>query len=236
MLTSESTTKLLTALHAARGEIGKVHESGKNTFDKYDYAKITDYVAAIQGPLKDHGLIATFSIVAVTLQEERKTAKGSAYVYTVELHLRITHVSGEWIQAGCFGEGQDRADKALAKAVTAARKSGLACLLNLATGDDPEQNDRRERVTESKAKSVNALLGKNTEPKIESGLVNAAAARKTINAAWDARGLDAAKKPKVAAWLRKNGAGTLDNAPLAIRQQLLDAINDGHFDDCKKGV
>lgn len=234
MLTSESTTKLLTALHAARGEIGKVHESGKNTFDKYDYAKITDYVAAIQGPLKDHSLIATFSIVAVTLQEERKTAKGSAYAYTVELHLRITHVSGEWIQAGCFGEGQDRADKALAKAVTAARKSGLACLLNLATGDDPEQNDRRERRHESQAGSVNELLGKQSTPKVEPWTVNAARARAMVAKAWKARGLGD-NKNMVLDWLSKHKASSIDKASPALRQELLDAINNGEFDNSEKG-
>ena len=53
--------------------------------------------------------------------------------------MRLSHAeSGEWIEIDIIGEGYDRGDKAVYKAITGARKYGLACLFDLVTTDDPE--------------------------------------------------------------------------------------------------
>jgi hypothetical protein len=48
------------------------------------------------------------------------------------------HISGESIEYIGYGEGQDRADKALYKAITGGKKYLIANIFNVPTTDDPE--------------------------------------------------------------------------------------------------
>ena len=60
------------------------------------------------------------------------------HAYAVSIFLRLVHKSGQWIEVESIGEGQDRGDKSTYKALTGARKYGVAMLLGLITTDDPE--------------------------------------------------------------------------------------------------
>jgi hypothetical protein len=139
---SDSIDKLAPALIAAQSEMGGVGKSGTNTFDRYSYATLEDYVKAIRKPLAKHGLSIVTSVMFPERLEPRKTAKGNLeHAVNVGITIRLVHESGQWIETQSMGEGQDRADKALYKAITGARKYGLASLFNLATTDDPESDE-----------------------------------------------------------------------------------------------
>lgn len=139
MLQSESLKELAPALAAAQAEFKAVSKSGENTYDKYSYAKLEDFVVTTHPILSKHGLIVLTSVVDVSSMDTRQTKNGSnEYPVRVKIVQRIMHKSGEWIETESFGDGQDRGDKGIYKAITGARKYGLAAALNLATTDDPE--------------------------------------------------------------------------------------------------
>lgn len=145
MNSSPEIDKLMEALVKARKKIGAVTKSGRNEHDRYNYAKLEDYVKATDESLLESGL----SVITSTheLREGgNRTTKGGAVMNAVYvcLSLRLCHVSGQWIEVEQWGEGEDRSDKATYKAVTGARKYGIANLLGLFTTDDAE-NDVHEK-------------------------------------------------------------------------------------------
>lgn len=138
--TKSPPVNLFKAMHKARAAMGLVAKGGHNKFDRYDYAKLDNYIDVMQGPLNDNGLIIINNIDSIEWCEDRVTKQGGAEkVCRVRLRSEVVHVdSGESTAIVVMGEGQDRGDKAAYKAYTGARKYALANLFNLATGDDPE--------------------------------------------------------------------------------------------------
>ena len=139
---SESIDKLSAAIIAARAEMPSVGKSGFNNFDKYTYAKLENYVAAVEDHLIKYQLmVITGSGKAEQLPERKNSKGGSEYVVRVSLAMRLLHSSGQWIEVEAVGEGQDRSDKGIYKAHTGARKYGYASLFGLATTDDQENHE-----------------------------------------------------------------------------------------------
>lgn len=143
MLTcSEQLDKIAPALVAAQAELGPVHKSAENTFDRYKYATLGDYVKAITPVLARHKLAVLTSIDGHEFFG-RKTSKGNdENGAAVAVSLTIIHDSGQLVTVEGVGEGQDRADKAIFKAITGARKYVLAAAFGLATTDDPEGDEK----------------------------------------------------------------------------------------------
>lgn len=142
---SESLTNLMPSLLAARAAIKPAGKSGKNTFDKYDYATELDWHEAVMPALLANGLAMSFSINSVVNLPDRTTkAGGTEHIVEVTGTVTLMHTSGEWIEVGIVGHGQDRSDKGVYKAMTGAKKYGYACLFSLPTTDDPERHDAQD--------------------------------------------------------------------------------------------
>lgn len=142
MRTSEKIDNISKALASAQAAFKDVAKSKENTYDRYRYAQLEDYRDAIVAGLGNAGLSIATSVEEVVRLEDRQTKNGGTeHAVMVKMSQRIIHESGEWIETDVYGEGQDRADKAIYKAITGARKYGLAAALNLATSDDPEGDD-----------------------------------------------------------------------------------------------
>ncbi|MFA5376982.1 MAG: ERF family protein [Dehalococcoidia bacterium] len=144
-------SKIAAALVAVQAQAGKVGMSGKNEHHRYDYAKLEDYIDALERVLINNKLAVVTSVTAATQLEPRMTKReGTEYVVDVELMLTVIHESGESYQISAHGQGQDSADKAIYKAITGARKYGLAMLFNLATTDYPENDSNVNRGKDNK--------------------------------------------------------------------------------------
>jgi hypothetical protein len=155
MKSSESLEKLAPALIKAQAEFKAVGKSGHNKFDKYDYANLEDYISTVREVLAKHGLgLLSSSEDVSTLADRTTKSGGTEHAVIVKLVSRIVHESGEWIETCSVGEGQDRADKSVYKAITGARKYAIAATLNLATTDDPEQDDDHEPPPSMSAKQT----------------------------------------------------------------------------------
>lgn len=142
MRTSENIDKIAPAIIAARKEMKAIGKSGNNTFDKYRYANLLDYIEGTEKAMLGNGLMLITGNPAIDMPEKRTTQKGgNEYPVTARLTCRLVHESGQWIEIDAHGQGQDRGDKGLYKAITGGRKYVIACLFGLATTDDPERDD-----------------------------------------------------------------------------------------------
>lgn len=145
MKTSESIKEIAAALASAQAKFHLVGKSGSNAAQGYAYAALDDYIVATRAHMAEHGLAITSTVVAIADLEPRATRGGAVlYVRRATVITRLIHSSGEWIEAEAYGEGMDSGDKAVYKAITGARKYGVASLLGLATTDDPEVDDPPE--------------------------------------------------------------------------------------------
>jgi hypothetical protein len=130
---------LAAALVAAQAEAGRVAKSATNEFDRYTYATLDDFLDVAQEVLAKHKLAVMLRNTIVEALDDRTTSGGKVeHAVRVRVALELMHETGESLAFVCAGEGQDRGDKAIYKAITSARKYAMAGLLNLATTDDPE--------------------------------------------------------------------------------------------------
>jgi hypothetical protein len=127
------------ALVKCQGMVKAAFTSTKNEYDKYKYSTIKDYYDVLKPALKACGLATVFEQCELLPMEDRKTAKGNTE-YSVRIKLRaiIIHESGDQMIVYGFGEGQDRGDKALYKAITGGKKYLLSSIYGIPTTDDPE--------------------------------------------------------------------------------------------------
>jgi hypothetical protein len=142
MKLSEQCDKIAAALVSIGDDVRFVGKSGNNSYDKYDYAKLDDFVRACAAAMKQHRVTVLASQPETVPCEDRTTKNGGKeHVVRVRVLMRALHTSGQWAEIEVWGEGQDRADKSVYKANTGARKYGYAMLFGLATSDDPEADE-----------------------------------------------------------------------------------------------
>lgn len=148
---SESIDKIAPALVKAQTEMETVGMSGENTFDKYKYAKLYDFLKVAKPILtkNDLCLVTSFASMGdqrasgVMVIKDRVSSAGKPQnACYVDLKMTLLHVSGQWFAIQVVGEGQDRADKSIYKAITGARKYGVAMFFDLVTTDDPEADHK----------------------------------------------------------------------------------------------
>ena len=143
-----------------------VAKNGSNDFHKYKYATASDVLEKVNASLTKHGIASVVTPTLLSVQEVT-TAKGNTErLATVEVTVTlIDGESGESFAIKGLGSGQDAGDKSLAKAQTMALKYCYLASLAIATGDDPEADQRTDEVMQPKPKpapskntSANALI------------------------------------------------------------------------------
>jgi hypothetical protein len=140
MTTPHRTIHVLLA--EAQGRIQAAQKSGNNKYDGYRYAKLEDYLEQAKPILADLGLSIVTGVDELIPLEDRTTAKGGKeHAVRVKVTGTVFGPGGDCVTASAYGEGQDRADKAIYKATTGARKYLIAGLLAIPTTDDPEADE-----------------------------------------------------------------------------------------------
>ena len=122
-----------------------VPKNGVNTFHKYRYATSADVLEKVNAAFTKQG-IATIVVPEIIKDEAVTTAKGT-FEHLVTVKIEVTLVdkdSGETAVFRGFGSGQDSTDKAVMKAQTAALKYAYMLSLAIATGDDPEADEKTD--------------------------------------------------------------------------------------------
>jgi hypothetical protein len=150
-------------------EIGRVPKNGYNSFHKYQYVMEADLVDHVR-PLLAKRNVFIVPRVGVRGQGEHYTDYAheidddrlTSIVYEYEI---LDGDSGESLITSAVGYGSDKGDKGAYKASTGAFKYMLMRLFMVATGDDPEGDERTDarasggsgpsvRITSSAAKPV----------------------------------------------------------------------------------
>lgn len=145
------------ALVAAQSKIQAAGKSGENTYDHYSYAMLQDYCNAIREPMKENGLALSVSIDDILDLADRTTSQGKVeHAVRVKLKGILIHSSGETLEYFGWGEGQDRADKAIYKAITGGKKYLIADIFNVPTTDDPETDSHEDFDKKGSQKPVEA--------------------------------------------------------------------------------
>lgn len=130
------------ALVKAQAMVKDAAKSGDNKFDKYNYSKLEDFLAACDQALQTCELALTMETVEAHNMPDRETKNGGReHAVQVCVKGRLIHSSGEELVVHGYGQGQDRADKAIYKAITGAKKYLVGGLLKIATTDDPEADE-----------------------------------------------------------------------------------------------
>lgn len=122
-----------------------VMRNGINTFHKYKYATSADVLEKVNAAFTKQGK-ATIVVPEIIKDEAVTTAKGTVeHLVTVKIEVTLVDKdSGETAIFRGFGSGQDSTDKAVMKAQTAALKYAYMLSLAIATGDDPEADDKTD--------------------------------------------------------------------------------------------
>ena len=127
MKTSESITKIASALVKAQGELNAVSKDGNNPHFRSKYATLQNIVESTRDTLRKHGLavVQTFSDTDGTY---------------ISLNTTLLHESGEYI-SGTFSMRPSKVDpQGLGSATTYARRYALSAILGIVTDDDDDGN------------------------------------------------------------------------------------------------
>ena len=127
--------KILRVASGVRG----VEKSGRNNFHKYDYVTENDLLNAVVPGLEDEGVMVVTSTTS-QMVVETKTKKGDTEFLTLvtTAHTFIDGENGAQITVYSQGQGSDKGDKGVYKAITGANKYFLYKSFLKAAGDDPE--------------------------------------------------------------------------------------------------
>lgn len=133
-------------IHSVMTEMKKIQKNGRNDFHKYDYATEADYVEALRPLLEEHGLSVTPELVGEPSIKCIDEDKGN-YLTTIRVRFTLTNIDNPEEQVECVvpGQGADKGDKGVYKALTGAKKYWAALTFMVATGDDPERDEGQHR-------------------------------------------------------------------------------------------
>lgn len=139
-------------LAAAISDVERIGKDGTNSHFKYKYTSAEQVYRVIRGPLLKHGLVV---IPEATGYEANVDENSGIALGTVRLRLRIIDTeTGEQIESQWYGEGQDKGDKAVYKAVTGGMKTWLKHLFLLPADDDPEADASTDKAPARKPSQV----------------------------------------------------------------------------------
>lgn len=136
---------LYSAILAVMREVGYVQKKGRVQGGgmNYRFAGEADLLAALRPSMVEHGLVMLpLALDIQPIHEMLPTKYGDKPSRTVRVvsTYRLAHESGEHIDIQVAGEGQDKGDKATAKAMTIALKYALRQSFLIETGDDPDMS------------------------------------------------------------------------------------------------
>lgn len=147
--------KIYEAIAAVMADVGAVGKDATNTFDKYKYRSIDAVMNAMHPAMVKHGVFVTPEVIDQT-REEREGKNGTLMIYSVtKVKYTFFTDDGSSVQAVVIGEGSDRGDKSMNKAMSAAFKYALFQVFCLPTAemidsetDSPELMPKKEKQPE----------------------------------------------------------------------------------------
>lgn len=130
--------ELYAKLHRITDEIGFIQKDKKNDFHKYMYASEEAIKRAFHEKFVQEGILFNFSVDGAQVNDS-----ADGYLTTIHCTFSFTDiVTGESINGKFCGQGSDKGDKGIYKAITGAIKYCLTSNFLIPTGDDPEKDEK----------------------------------------------------------------------------------------------
>jgi len=127
----------------------KISKDGMNAYQRYSYVTESRIKEVLQPLLKKHGILF---LINVENQETIQLDKQILTLIRVKYQF-IDAETGEKIEGTFCSQGADIGDKGIFKAVTGAVKYILMNIFLVASGDDPENEERPETKKQPSQKS-----------------------------------------------------------------------------------
>ena len=169
---------LYKAIHEVMKEVGYVKKEGVVQFGNtnYKFAGEATMIKTLRPVMVEHGLIL------VPHKAHHATTSRTGEIINVTYLL--IHTEGGTLEVSVCGQGQDKGDKAIPKAMTGAFKYAIRQLFMIETGDDPDRHasgqtaqeieqaqevDARHKAVAGegfKPADINAYMASKRQPKI----------------------------------------------------------------------
>lgn len=128
-------------------EISHVPKNGRNNFHGYDYATEQDMLNAVRIKLAGEKIFISVKINKVEIKDFQNK-KGETELLTTIMTTHTFHdgETGESLECTSAGQGTDKGDKGIYKAITGATKYFISKNFLIPTGDDPESFDEKREA------------------------------------------------------------------------------------------
>ena len=154
-MTEQTEITLAAKLAEVANEVSYVQKDAKNDFHKYSYASAEAVLRKVNEALTTRKIAISSNAELLHFEE------GNAIV---RLTLKfVDGDNGEILVVQGLGQGQDKGDKAVMKANTAALKYAYANAFTMSWGDDPEADAATDRSTTKKTSKPRAKKSGKTE-------------------------------------------------------------------------
>ena len=152
---SKSVYELISLVQSDLSKEG-ISKSQTNKFDKYNFRGIDDVYNALSPLMAKHGLVCVPFVLSTPITKDKATKSGgSDFLTTIEVEYRLYAPNGQMVVAKVFGEGSDRGDKSINKAMSSAYKNMAFQLFAIPTeGDHDTENHSPEYTQQPKQQSI----------------------------------------------------------------------------------
>lgn len=161
--------KIASKLVGVMADCSYVSKNGINSFHKYKYATAEDILTKVNEAMTKYKLATMVKPTLISFEAVTNMKGNTEHLATISVHIDvIDSESGETVCLYGLGSGQDAGDKAIMKAQTAAIKYAYMMSLCIATGDDPEADNKTDEAMVDGAVSVTKVVkGKISVPRSE---------------------------------------------------------------------
>lgn len=177
-MTDEKKPTLAAKLCKLMKSCGYVQKDGKNTFHNYKYASAANVLEKVNEACVENGVASIPRFEIIRENGDLVTVQCTLTLIDADSTAEYTVIS--------LGSGQDKTDKAVAKAQTMALKYAWMTALNISTGDDPEADESTDRNAATATQEA-AKPGAGVDPNLASekqlGMIRALAANANLDAA-----------------------------------------------------
>ena len=126
-----------------------IQKKGMNSFQRYSYAKESDILSKFSKEFTDNGIALTTSVIDRQVSQYESKNGDNSFLVSVKIEMNfIDSETGEKETITGYGDGSDKGDKGIYKAITGAVKYALMKSFLVETGDDPEYH-KPENISES---------------------------------------------------------------------------------------
>jgi hypothetical protein len=152
MTTAKTPTKmnLIAKLAEITGKLAHIEKLGKNKAQNYTFARESDVAAAASGLFAEYNVFVSQSMVSQHDTAFQYETRSGSKMYLTNLTMEYTFHDGDSDQTiGPLrfpGAGSDTGDKGVYKAMTGATKYFLMKTFLVATGDDPEADEKVDKA------------------------------------------------------------------------------------------